>query len=203
MDPKVAKEDLEDIVEEAARLDRDEKEAISRGEAREVLRELDIAPEKLEEAERAVKERRAREAARAKTRTIAAVTALAIAAAATIVMLHLRSTAAAIARTTPLEHAVTAEGRPSPFDRAASPALTLDVTLKDAPKGDKLDLSCDWKDPSGVVVHQNKYTTKTIDKDPWPTHCRYTLAPSSKTGTWNVTMKQGDRVLSSDAFEVR
>ncbi|MGC4079536.1 MAG: hypothetical protein QM702_21345 [Rubrivivax sp.] len=203
MDPKVAKEDLPEIVEEAERLDRADKEQISRSEAREVLRELDIAPEKLEAAEQALAEKRSKEKQKSRTRLMIAAAAIAVAATAAGVWVVSARTSAAVLRAAPVEHVVTANGKPSPFDRATAPEVKLDVTLKDAPQGEKIDLSCDWTDPSGEKAHQNKWTTKSIDKDPWPTHCKYALTPASKTGTWTVTMKQGDRVLSSDPFDVR
>lgn len=61
------------------------------------------------------------------------------------------------------------------FDRQERPHLYYRVTLQNAPQGDKLSLGCDWIDSTGQVVHQNRYQTKTINKDIWPTYCRYQL----------------------------
>jgi len=98
---------------------------------------------------------------------------------------------------------VTADSRPSPFARADSPELRFELAVRDVPKGGELALTCDWSDPSGARVHQNHWTTKAMDHEPWPTHCRYALTPTSPTGRWTVTMKQAERVLATDGFDVR
>ncbi len=108
-----------------------------------------------------------------------------------------------LAKITVVEHAVTANDKPAPFAHADALELRFDVTVRDVPKGASVDLTCDWTDPAGARVHQNHWSTKAMDHDPWPTHCRYPLTAASATGKWTVTMKQGDRVLASDAFDVR
>lgn len=107
-----------------------------------------------------------------------------------------------LAKITVVEHGVTANAKPAPFARAGSPELRFEVTVRDVPRGGEVTLTCDWSDPTGARVHQNHWTTKAMDHDPWPTHCRYSLTPAAATGKWTVTMKQGDRVLASDAFDV-
>src|SRR5438046_2577422 len=56
------------------------------------------------------------------------------------------------------------------FVRRPNREVWFRVTLNNAPVGSKLDLVCDWIDPKGRVVHQNRYTTLEIDKSAWPTH---------------------------------
>ena len=72
-------DDLEEIVEEAQRLEDAERERLTQEEKREVLRELDIAPEKLEAAEAAVAVRRAEEAKKRRTMMIVAAAVIAVA----------------------------------------------------------------------------------------------------------------------------
>ena len=108
-----------------------------------------------------------------------------------------------LAKLTVVEHAVTANAKSPPFARADSPELRFEVTVRDVPRGGEVTLTCDWSDPTGSRAHQNHWTTKAMDHDPWPTHCRYSLTPASPPGTWTVTMKLGDRVLARDAFDVR
>jgi hypothetical protein len=196
MGPKVAKEELEDIVEEAQHLDDAEREGLTRGEAREVLRELDINPDKLDEAERLVKERRASELAKqqAKKRTLMRVVAAVVAAGAivTAVVVYTQQRASALSKIAVSQHTVT----------VTTSEAKLDVAVNGAPRGEPLDLTCDWVDPSGNRAHQNHWKTKAVDRDPWPTHCRLPLTPAAKTGAWTVTVKQGDRVLATDRFDV-
>ena len=52
----------------------------------------------------------------------------------------------------------------------------------------------------GQVVHQNRYTTKTIHKDVWPTYCRYQLGTTAQPGTWQVEMTMGDILLNRYKF---
>jgi hypothetical protein len=75
--------------------------------------------------------------------------------------------------------------------------------LKDAPVGKKISLSCDWIDPSGQVVKQNRYQTREIDKPIWNTHCRYQIGTAASTGNWQVKMFLENRAIGSASFEVK
>jgi hypothetical protein len=87
--------------------------------------------------------------------------------------------------------------------RQGNPEVAYRVTLKDAPVGEKLQLSCDWLDPSRQLVRQNHYETLAITTAKWDTHCRYQLQPNAPTGNWTVQMKLGDRALGEAQFEVK
>lgn len=195
-------DDLEEIVEEAQRLDDAEREKLTQEEKREVLRELDIAPETLEAAEAAVAARRAEAAKKRRTMMVVAAAVIAVAGIAAGAFAWSRQTASLLAGIAVSEHAVSVDGKPAPF---ASPGVEvkLDATLTHAPVGHAVDLSCTWRDASGAVAHQNKWTTKTVDKEVWPTHCRTKLGSSAKSGTWSVTMEQNGRTIASDSFAVR
>lgn len=67
---------------------------------------------------------------------------------------------------------------------------------------DSLELGCEWTDPSGVVRHRNHWHTKTINKDPWPTHCRYRLDLATLLGHWTVTMTLGARRPCGGSVEI-
>jgi hypothetical protein len=86
--------------------------------------------------------------------------------------------------------------------KAGGSELVYRVTVTEAPVGEKLDISCGWTDPSGKVVHQNQYRTKTITTPVWSTSCRYTVGPESPPGTWKVRAYLGDRQLSDTTFNV-
>jgi hypothetical protein len=89
------------------------------------------------------------------------------------------------------------------ISRQGNPEVIYRVTLKDAPLGEKLQLSCDWLDPNRQRVRQNHYETLTITTANWDTHCRYQLQPNSPPGSWTVQMKLGDRTLGDAQFEVK
>lgn len=76
------------------------------------------------------------------------------------------------------------------------------VTLSDAPVGQELSLSCNWIDPSGQIVHQNQYQTRTITTPVWTTYCRHTVGAAAPVGQWQVQMVLGDRLLSGATFNV-
>jgi hypothetical protein len=96
------------------------------------------------------------------------------------------------------------DGKSLPFvDRQASPEAWYRVILDNAPEGAKLTLTCEWAGPDGQVVHRNRYTTRAIDKAPWPTHARYRFGPKSPLGRWTVQLRLEGRVLHSLTFDVR
>lgn len=195
-------DDLEEIVEEAQRLEDAEREKLTQQEKREVLRELDIAPEKLEAAEAAVAARRAEEAKKRRTMMIVAAAIVAVAGIAAGAFAWSRHTAGLLAGIAVSEHAVSVDGKPAPF-AAPGAEVKLDATLTHAPVGHAVELTCTWRDAGGAVAHQNKWTTKTIDREVWGTHCRTKLGASAPPGTWSVTMEQGGRTLAKDSFTVR
>ncbi len=76
------------------------------------------------------------------------------------------------------------------------------VTLRDVPLGEKLPLSCNWIDPTGKIVTQNRWETRDTNKEIWETHCRCQLGSAAPSGDWKVEMKIGDRVVSAGDFKV-
>lgn len=89
------------------------------------------------------------------------------------------------------------------ISRQNNPEIFYRTTLKDAPIGKKLSLSCDWIDPSGQVVKQNRYQTRKIDKPIWNTQCRYKIGTAAATGNWQVKMYVESRAIGSASFEVK
>jgi hypothetical protein len=87
-------------------------------------------------------------------------------------------------------------------DRQARPEIWYRVTLDHAPLGASLSLTCEWVAPDGSVAHRNRYQTRVIDKEPWPTHARHRFGPSSPTGRWTVRLVLDSRVLHSLTFKL-
>ncbi|NET44794.1 hypothetical protein [Okeania sp. SIO2B3] len=77
------------------------------------------------------------------------------------------------------------------------------VTLQDAPIGKRLSLGCNWINFNGEISHQNSYQTKEINREVWPTYCKYKFNPVSPVGNWQVEMYLGDRLLSQTEFTVK
>jgi hypothetical protein len=90
-----------------------------------------------------------------------------------------------------------------PASRAEKPELSFEVVLLDPPRGGSLELACEWLGPSGDARYQNHWTTKDIDKAPWPTHCRHHFGAADSAGNWLVRMLSGERVLGQERFELR
>ena len=86
--------------------------------------------------------------------------------------------------------------------RRQEPELWYRVTLDDAPLGAPQQLRCEWTDPSGRIVHENRYKTKSIDHLPWETHARLRLRTDAPLGRWHATMYRGAERLHELSFEV-
>lgn len=89
------------------------------------------------------------------------------------------------------------------IERQQNPEVFYRVILQDAPVGKKLSLGCNWINPNGDITHQNRYETKEISKEVWPTYCRYQFNPDLPVGSWRVEMYLGDRLLSQTKFTVK
>jgi hypothetical protein len=88
-------------------------------------------------------------------------------------------------------------------DRRKKPEVWFRVTLDEAPVGKKLELTCEWLDPAGKVVHRNRFRTREITRSPWPTHARFRIAAEAPVGTWKVRLLLDGRELRTQRFEVR
>jgi hypothetical protein len=89
------------------------------------------------------------------------------------------------------------------LDRRERPEIYYHVVLHDAPLAGRLELSCEWVDPSGRVARHNRYRTRMIYKPMWPTYCRQRFGPAVPQGSWHVRLLAGQRVLSSSPFVLR
>ena len=147
------------------------------------------------------------EAHQKKRKTIARVVLAGVALTMTLVWLHLRQRQldleAVYAESALLSLAGHQEEALTFFTREATPDVYYRVVLGDAPEGRELAMGCDWIDPEGAVIHQNRYATRPIDRRLWPTHCHFRFSTREPPGRWMVHMSLGDRVVSADSFEMR
>lgn len=89
------------------------------------------------------------------------------------------------------------------ISRQTNSELFYRVTLKDAPIGKKLALSCNWIDPTGQIVKQNNYQTREVKTSIWDTFCRYSINSNAPVGNWKVEMFLEGRKISEETFMVQ
>jgi hypothetical protein len=89
------------------------------------------------------------------------------------------------------------------IDRQKNPEVFYNVILEDAPIGEKIELGCNWVNPSREIAHRNIWKTKTINTKLWNTHCRYKFNENVPPGNWMVQMTLNDEVKTSNKFTVK
>lgn len=199
MSERLTEKQLLQVVAEVERLNQRRTAEYDRTQVVDILKELNLPTDLVDEALVQLERRQALELQQRRNRFIwsgaAAFAALVVAGA----IFWGQQTQQKLSRVRPLE----AQVNPAIVDARVRGTVVFRVTLADAPVGETLALQCDWVDPSGTVVHQNRYRTQPIDREVWPTACRYTPVGEARTGSWKVTMSLPDRVLGSRGFEVR
>jgi hypothetical protein len=207
MEQRLTSEQLTQIVREVAQLSLKQQDELSQAEVGEILQELGLSPLLLEEAMVQIQRREALDRQQRQQKQILmgtiAVAAVAIAAFLWFTQRQQQTLAQVTAQGDRLTLAQDSGNTLSTVNRNGSSELYYRVTLKDAPIGQKLPLSCTWTDAKGQVVKQNSYETKPITTAVWPTSCRATLGPTAAPGTWRVQMQLQGRPVSDEQFEVR
>lgn len=207
MNNRLTQAQLSQIVGEVERLSQRRDDELDPEQVKQILQELSLPPELLDEALVQIRRREALAVRQQRNRWIAGgvIASLVVAIAGTTVFIQQNQQAIQNVSTAQSQIALTQDGSSSigEVNRQASPLIFYRVTLKDAPIGKKLSLSCDWIDPSGKVVHQNRWETQTINKAVWATHCRYQFNPAAAPGNWKVQMSVGERTLSTTSFPVK
>ncbi len=205
MQPKIDRQELAEVVEETARLEEADRGLVDEPEARQILRELDLPAERLDEARRAVAVRREERSLQRKRGLVALALPLACGAAIAVGAWRHHATTVALSLVTASEATLTVQGAPValPLARATHPEVVFDVVLAQAPEGASLDLSCRWTGPDGSVHHQNRWTTKEVDHDHWPTHCRHAFGETDAAGAWSVTLADSEHDLATRGFSLK
>jgi hypothetical protein len=186
---RLTEQELEEVVEEIAKDEAQARSGVSRRQAREVLRELDLPADRLDEAAVKVRERRQVEALAKskKKRTLllgASVLAVLLTAGGAF-GLWTRARAASIAAITAVD--------PVLIEEAGQ--LRLSAKLMSAPKGDSVPMSCAWRRPDGALLHENVWRTKPVTHDAWETHCILKSAPDHV----KVSMSAHGRVVAESS----
>lgn len=205
MNDRLTQAQLQKLVAEVARLQTRQQDELDAAQVREILQELNLSPDLLPDAMVQLRRREALEVEQRRKRWIlgGAIAVIVILVTGSIAFLQYQQyTLSRIDVQSDQLILPTDPGRP--ITRITRPAeLTYQITLTQAPIGQTINLRCDWLDPSGQVVKQNRYTTQIITTDIWLTRCRYALDVSATSGLWTVKLFQGDRQLSDATFEVQ
>ncbi|MGA1262636.1 MAG: DUF3859 domain-containing protein [Prochlorothrix sp.] len=208
MNNQPTEEELERIIAEVDKLDRNREKKLEEPQLEKVIAELGLPPELVEEAQRRIQWRDQVAAQRRHQRRslllIGMGLSLVVAIVGAIGWQRVQGVQRVVAVQDVLQvGAVALAPESGPIDLASNPELRYEVVLDPAPQGRKLSLGCDWIAPNGQILHQNRYETKVINKPVWPTSCRYSPGTRAMTGVWTVEMHLGDRVLESAQFEVK
>ena len=207
MNNRLPQTQLTQIVGEVERLSQRREAELDPEQVKEILQELRLPPELLDEALVQIRRREALDIQQRRNRSIAAgvITTLVVATLGTTFFIQQNQQALQRVSTAQSQITLAQDNTISltEIDRQANAQVVYRVTLKDAPIGKKLSLRCDWIDPSAQVVHQNQWQTTTIDKEVWPTYCRYQFNSAAAAGTWKVQMSLGERTLGTTSFKVK
>ncbi|MEH2192226.1 MAG: DUF3859 domain-containing protein [Nostoc sp.] len=207
MTQRLTQEQLSQIVREVEGLQVRREAELDQQQVKEILQELNLPPELLDEALIQLNRRQALEVQQRRNRWIASgvVAVLVILSASTIFFIQQQNSV--LSRVSAQQDRITlvsnTGGDLKTISRQTNPEVFYRVTLKDAPLGKKLALSCNWVDPSGQIVKQNNYQTREINTSVWDTQCRYTINSAATVGNWKVQMFLEGRQISDETFEVR
>lgn len=207
MTQRLTQEQLSQIVTEVEGLQVRREAELDQQEIREILQELNLPPDLLDEALIQLNRRQALEVQQHRNRWITSgvVAVVVVAIASTIFFMQQQNSALSgvSAQQDRITLVQNSSGDLKTISRQTNPEVLYRVTLKDAPLGKKLPLSCNWIDPSGQIVKQNNYQTREINTSVWDTQCRYTINPAATVGNWKVQMFLEGRQISDETFEVK
>lgn len=207
MKQRLTQVQLEQVVAEVQRLSERQQAELDAEQVKGILQELNLPPELLEEAILQLHRREALVEQQRRRRWIVGSVIGLIALLLLGVTVFTQSQQQLLTRVTAERDRITLVqddgGNLSTVLRQTSGEVVYRVTLSDAPVGQKLSLSCNWMDPNGQIVHQNRYQTKEITTPVWNTVCRHTLGSAAPVGTWKIQMLLGDRLLSDATFVVK
>lgn len=207
MENRLTQTQLTQIVAEVQRLSNLREAELNSAEVTQILQELGLPPELLDEALIQLQRREALAQQERRNRWIAGGLAAAAVGAIAITGFFIQQSRQAIDRISVQQNRITSVqddgGNLTVVSRQNNPEIFYRVTLKDAPIGKKLSISCDWIDPSGQVVKQNSYQTREIDKSIWNTQCRYKIGTAATPGKWQVKMFVENRAIGSTSFQVK
>ncbi|KKD39820.1 MAG: DUF3859 domain-containing protein [Limnoraphis robusta] len=206
MNQRLKEEQLQQVIAEVGELSNRREAEFDRQQIQEILQELNLPPELLDEAMIQLRRRQALGVEKRRNLRIAIAGAGVVVLAIASTILFFQHQNSIIARIQAQQDQITLALDNNPFSsisRQTNSEIVYRVTLQDAPIGKKLNLSCNWIDPDGKIVKENRYQTQEITTSIWETRCRYNISSTATPGTWTVQIFLEDRLLSEETFEVR
>lgn len=207
METRLTQTQLAQVVAEIDKLSQQRDLELAPDQVREILRELNLPDELLEDAIAQMHRREALEKQQRRNRWIAIASTGVVISAIAIGILFGQNQQQKIAGVAATEDRISLSKKGgdslTQVNPKINPRIYYQVTLKNAPIGSQLSLQCDWTNPSGQIVRQSKYTTRTIDTAVWNTNCFYDLGSASPPGNWQVRMSLDGRAIGSEPFVVK
>jgi hypothetical protein len=207
MEQRLTETQLQQVVAEVQQLSIRRDAELASTQVREILQELNLPPEYLEDAMIQLHRREALKVQQRRNRWIGGAVAVALAllllGGAIFTQRQQQTLSSITVQRDRITLAQDDGGNLNPVSRQANGEVFYRVTLSNAPVGEKLALSCQWLDPSGQIVHENRYQTKEINSPVWNTACRHQIGLAAPVGKWKVKAFIGNRLLSDANFEVK
>jgi hypothetical protein len=205
MEKRLTTQQLTQVVGEVERLANREQEELDRSEVQKILLELNLPPELLDDAMIQISRKEALVQQRQDRIRMIIASLLALAITGVGLMLFVQNKAQTINKIGASSDRITSMSDQGQNLKVVNKGneLSYQVTLSDAPVGEKLVLNCNWLDPTGQVAHSNRFETKNITTPVWNTQCRYRLPLDATNGAWQVQIKAGDRLIKQAPFDVK
>lgn len=207
MTQRLTQEQLTQLIAEVQGLQIRREGELDQEQVKEILQELNLPPELLDEALIQLRRRQVLEVKQRRNFWLISVVVAALVVVIPSAIYFNQQRTAVLSRISPQQDRISLVsddgGNLKTITRQSNPEVFYRVTLKDAPIGKKLSLSCTWIDPTGVIVKQNNYQTREINTNVWNTHCRYTINSAAPVGDWTVKMFLEGRMISDETFEVK
>jgi len=206
MNQRLTQEQLNQIIAEVQGLQLRQEAELDQQQVKEILQDLNLPPELLDEALIQVRRKQALEVQQRRNKliTFGVVAAVIIGIGSTVFFNQQQGSL--LANVSAQQNKITLEsnnGDLKNISRQTNSELFYRVTLKNAPIGKKLALSCNWIDPSGQIVKQNNYQTREVKTSIWDTFCRYSINSNAPVGNWKVEMFLEGRKISEKPFVVQ
>ena len=206
MNQPLNQEQLNQIIAEVQGLQLRQEAELNQQQVKEILQDLNLPPELLDEALIQVRRKQALQVQERRHKLIGLGVAAAVIMSIGLTVFFHQQKSSLLANVSAQQDKITLKSNNEILEnisRQANSELVYRVTLKDAPIGKKLNLSCNWIDPNGQVVKQNQYQTREIKTSVWDTFCRYSINPTIPVGNWQVQMLLEGRKISEATFVVQ
>jgi hypothetical protein len=206
MNQPLNQEQLNQIIAEVQGLQLRQEAELNQQQVKEILQDLNLPPELLDEALIQVRRKQALQVQERRHKLIGLGVAAAVIMSIGLTVFFHQQKSSLLANVSAQQDKITLKSNNEILEnisRQANSELVYRVTLKDAPIGKKLHLSCNWIDPNGQVVKQNQYQTREIKTSVWDTVCRYSINPTASVGNWQVQMLLEGRKISEETFVVQ